>query len=167
MTLRWGEIAGAALLGATAACSTSSAGDTSSSAAQPNPFVGTWSCVGDSKTRITSPAPLPETTRTTSTIVTITADGPGHVSSSLATEGGGTCVLPSTLSADRTTLTADVPQSCTWETGETYAYQSGSSTIAADGRGYVSEAVWTVTGKTASGAEFSGTGSTTSTCTRL
>ncbi len=150
-----------------AACSSSSEGDAASTAAVANPFVGTWSCTGVSKTTFTTPPGLPESTKTTSTIVVITDDGRGNATSSLSTDGGGTCVLPSTLSPDRTTLTANVPQSCAWEEGQTYSYSAGASKIAPDGGSYTSETTWSVSGTTSGGAAFEGTGSTSSTCTRL
>lgn len=165
---RWSVVAGLSGAVVVGACSSSSDGDAGANGAGiVDPFVGTWSCTGVSKTTLTKPPGLPGSTKTTSTVVVITDDGKGNVTSSLSTDGGGTCVLPSTLSADRTTLTANVPQSCTWEAGETTTYKDGASKIAPDGASYTSETTWSVEGTTSGGVAFAGTGSTSSTCTRL
>lgn len=147
------------------ACSSSSSGGASSTNA--DPFVGTWSCKGMSTTVITSPAGAPDVIEVTSTTVVITDDGKGNVTAALTvTDGGATCTLASTLSSDTKTLTATIPEMCTLANGDAVSYKSGTSTISADGASYTTSTTWSVTGTTSMGVAFTGSGTTTATCTK-
>lgn len=138
--------------------------------AAPDPFVGTWDCTGTQTLDFQFEAgTMSSDTSYTAATVTITDDGDGTVTSTLATDAGEACTRKFTVSGDTATLESG--QSCTFQ-GLTFTYTSGTATLS--GTSYVVTTSLTLDGTvtvlTEGGSpdmlDVTGTGQTQSTCNK-
>jgi hypothetical protein len=161
-----------ATLAVLAACSGSSSGAGSGpevspdAAATTDPFVGMWSCTGSSTTTFTAPPNTPPDVTSDSSTVTFTDDGTGNITGVHVTAGAPTCTLRSHLNADGKSTTLTPGQTCMTSLGNTLTYTMGGSTLDSPTT-YTGTSSWTDSGKTTTGAALAGTGSGTSSCTKM
>jgi hypothetical protein len=106
-------------------CSSTTAGGSPSAGS--DPFVGTWNCMATStSSNLTASATETEV---------VTDDGKGNLTvviTSMTDAGVLSCTLKSTLNADKKSSTLVAGQTCT-AAGVTVTYNSGTSTLNADG----------------------------------
>jgi hypothetical protein len=130
-------------------------------------FVGNWSCNGSSTTTFSQPPNTPDSTASTAATVSISDDGKGNITENRnPIDAGPPCTLKRTLSADGSTLTTNAGQTCSTANGGTITYTSGSSTLNSDGT-YTTNATWTLNGTTTKGLPLVGSGTGSSTCTKM
>jgi hypothetical protein len=146
---------------ACAACN----GDTTTSGAPTDPFVGRWACSDELSVVFTSPPGIPAEMRTQPSTLNVTASG-GVLTASKESDGGSNCKLSFTSNGSTGTLTDG--QSCTTSQGLTLAYKSGSATV--NGSAMNSTFEFDATGTLSTNGMMvaaTATGTQTSTCSRL
>jgi hypothetical protein len=114
----------------------------------------------------TQPADTPASVKSTSSTTSITDDGSGNLTDARTPSDAPPCTMTLRLNGDGTSATLDPNQTCSSAKGGTIAYTSGSWTMNGTAA-YTTSVQWSYRGTTAAGAPLVGTGTGSSTCTKM
>jgi hypothetical protein len=132
-----------------------------------DPFVGSWSCTSLSTTTFTTPPDKPSAMSIVQAVVVATDDGDGDITAvRIPDDGGPPCTLHSKLNSDDVSSTLEAGQSCTSPSGGTVTYTAGIAAMNG-ATSYTTSSAYRYSGTNAKAEEVIGTGSATSTCTRM